>query len=213
MTAATWVLPSIDIAYRNLCLESMSPDVRARTLVVDNTAYNSGVSAAWNCGILEMQMADHEWLILCSESMRFGPTGGEDFERQLDHDWTDSLFGWHLVGFHRDTIERVGRFDENFFAYMEDSDYLIRLHLAGRASPRLNDRQHRWVENVDAYHEGTEHTLRAGLYRVPWSSLIAYWQRKWLTAHPEHATDHPFGIPDRDWTYWPQPGHEAGPCR
>lgn len=211
MTAATWILPSIDPAYRDLCLASMSDDVRARTVVVDNSSRNCGVSASWNVGILEMQMADYEWLVICSESMRFGAAGGADFERQLDHDWTDSLFGWHLVAFHRSTLETVGRFDENFHSYCEDSDYLIRLHLAGRASPRLNSRPHRWVEGVDAMHEGTEHTIRAGLYRVPWKTLTDYWARKWGAVHPDHGWDHPFNVADRDWTWWPQPNHTVRP--
>ena len=206
MTRPTWVLPSVDPAYRDACLASMSADVRRRTLVIDNTeGHNRGVAASWNAGIDRMTETGADWLVVAGESMRFGPDGGTDLEVQLrpDDHWTDTLFGWHYVAFHRATLERVGRFDENFWpAYFEDSDFLVRLHLAGLPSPRLNQLPHRWV-NTGAHDLGTEHSIREGLVDVDFTALVNYWRLKWRAEPPDHGTDHPFGSHTADWTWWP----------
>lgn len=202
-----WVMPSIDPEWRLACQATMHPDVADRLIVVDNTTTNRGVAASWNVGwdaVCGPGGAD--WLVVVSESMRFGPAGGVDFAAALGHEdeWVDSTFGWHLVAFRRSTLKRTGRFDENFWpAYHEDSDYLIRLDRAGYASPRENRLPHRWVE-TDAATTGYEHTIRAGLVEVNLAAGRAYFEKKWGTPPPSARFGRPFAGP-RDWTWWPEP--------
>ena len=207
---AVWVLPSIDISYRRQCVQTMHRSVRDRLVVVDNCRINSGVAASWNLGVDAAEAEGADWLVLLSESVRLGPSGGRDFEDQLgDDDWVDSRLGWHMVAFSRTTLRQTGRFDENFHpAYLEDSDYLVRLHLAGFASPRINRMSHKWVE-TDAHDMGTEHSLRLGLVQVNFAPLVSYFESKWGAPHPGYAYERPFDDPTRDWTWWPEPRHVA----
>lgn len=209
-----WVVPSLDAAYRAELLASMHPSIAERTLVLDNAHANRGVAASWNLGMERAFSWHAEWLVLCSESVRFGEAGGCDLEAELtaDHDspWIDTHLGWHLVAFRTRTLARVGRFDENFFpAYMEDTDYLVRLHLAGYPSPRENDRPHRWLIGLDVSDRGTEHSIRAGLVTVDFAPLLDYYRRKWGCDPPSYAHLRPFGEEARDWTYWPIPRPSA----
>lgn len=187
----------------------MHPSIAERTLVLDNSHANRGVAASWNLGMDRAFSWGADWLVLCSESVRFGEAGGTDFEAELMADpsqpWIDTHLGWHLVAFRTSTLRRVGRFDENFYpAYMEDSDYLIRLHLAGYPSPRENGQDHRWIIGLDCWDLGTEHSIRAGLVQVDFTPLIDYWTRKWGGQPPRAAYDRPFGDGAHDWTYWPE---------
>ena len=198
-----WVIPSVDPGYREACLATLKPAIRDRTVIVDNTTVNRGVAASWNLGIDAAKDASASWLVICSESMRFGSNGGTDWEAQLQGDWTDSLFGWHLVAFRAETLERTGRFDENFWpAYLEDTDYLVRLHLAGYASPRENNRRHYWAD-IDAHHMGTEHSIREGFVQADLAPGRAYYQQKWGCEQPGYRHTNPFGNPEKDWTWWP----------
>jgi GT2 family glycosyltransferase len=59
--------------------------------------------------------------------------------------------------YRRGAFERVGRFDESFFAYLEDMDWSMRAQLAGLAS--------RYVPSAVAYHMGGATTrVRKGFY-------------------------------------------------
>lgn len=207
MSLPVWVMPSIDWPHGRECLATMHPDIQNRTVVVDNSRTNRGVAASWNIGRRIAIERDATHLIVCSESMRFGPAGGADFEAGLTGPWTDSTFGWHLVAFETATLADVGAFDENHWpAYLEDTDYLVRLHLAGYPSPRENTLPHDYVA-TDAHHTGTEHTLRAGLVTVDLAALRSYYRAKWGAEQPGHAHRTPFGLPDTDWRWWPPAGH------
>ena len=197
-----WVLPSIDRAWREACLSSLAPHLRERVLVVDNSVMNRGVATSWNLGIDRMLSEGHEWLILLSESMRFGAKGGTDFVDQLSGAWCDSLWGWHLIAFHRTTIETVGRFDPGFHpAYFEDTDYLYRMGLAGLPSPRENGRRGPLLIDVDAGDMGTEHGIRSGLVRIDLTKCAAYYERKWGGPQGEEKYRTPFDDPSLDWTW------------
>lgn len=168
-----YVLPSVDPLYRVACLDSLAEHVRQRVLVLDNAKHNRGVAASWNAGIRRAVNMGADWLVIMSESVRFGDAGACDLEEELHCDpgsqWVDATLGWHLVAFRTWVLKRVGFFDENFWpAYMEDSDYLVRLHLAGCASPRrdefpalFNDEPgRRQLVGLDVADLGTEHSIR-----------------------------------------------------
>jgi hypothetical protein len=214
---AAWVIPSIDPAFGKACQESLSPEVRERLCVVDNTEHNHGVAASWNIGIRHAAAIGADWLVICSESMRFGPAGGKDFEAGLaglaglvmgrcDQTCTQVIdtgqgfcqngYGWHLIGLHMGTVERVGLFDEIFYpAWWEDADYKRRMHLA----KILEDEP---VDGVDAHLAACEHTLASGaLGGVGWWTTMSRYELKWGGLAGEERWIHPYNDPRLDWRF------------
>lgn len=214
-----WVLPSVDPTYREACLGSLATNIRERVLVIDNTHTNRGVAASWNLGLARAVSVEADWLVLMSEAVRFKEAGGADLETALNDD-TDSLWvdlvgtGWHLVAFRTHMLRRVGRWDENFWpAYFEDTDYLVRMHLAGYPSPRLNDRPgRRLIAGLDVYDAGTEHSITTGLVGVNFTPLVDYYRAKWGATPPEYRYPTPFNNPGVGWGWWParQPDRVGG---
>lgn len=194
------VLPSIHKPYTDICLQSMARPLHRATTVVDNTVTNRGVPASWNHGIDNMGGAD--WLIIISAACRFSPLGGMDFIDHLDtagHPVVEARYvGWHLIAFHRDVIERVGRFDENFYpAYWEDCDYARRIALAYDLEPPF------WTKvECEVVLESFAHGIQlAGIYIDP-VPLADYYAEKWGGMPSFETFDTPFDSGNRlDW--WP----------
>jgi hypothetical protein len=176
---------------------------------VDNTKRNRGIMASHNLGIDEMRRNDSEWLIIMSAALRFGlSTGGLDFIEQLErhkgHQVIEAagVYGWHLIAFHRDTIETVGRWDTNFSPYgFDDIDYSIRFQLAFGATGQL------WHKvPVNVRDTGMAHSIKRGRIDAPAGPLIEYFRAKW-GRHPgawqEPHYEHPFNDASRSLKYWP----------
>lgn len=192
-----WLVPTIDRAWGGECLAGMRV---ANVLRVDNSLHNLGVARSWNVGIDAARGIDADWLVLCSESVRFGPAGGLDFEASLSGYCTLShLSGWHLIALHRDLIGRVGYFDPTFGpAYFEDADYSRRMTLAGQP---INGGEPacRQIE-VDAAEQAVAHTLTAGLVEVDYGAQAAKYDAKWGGPPGAETFDRPWNRPDADLT-------------
>lgn len=194
-----WCLPSIDPVWREACLSTLDPRIRQRTLVIDNSVRNRGVAASWNLGIERARKTGSEWLILLSESMRFGPPGGRDFEEKLSEPWCDSLFGWHLIAWHMSVFDTVGVFDEVFWpAYGEDTDFLYRMGLADLPSPRENGRRGALVD-VDATHCGYAHAVVTGLVHPHLTLQAERYKAKWGSDQGSEKFTHPYDDTRLDW--------------
>lgn len=198
----TAVLPSIYPLWTERCIATMDEGLRTDTLIVDNTEHNRGVAGSWNLGIDCMEQRRSDWLILVSASMRFGAPGGRDFLAELvadtDSPAVEALFlGWHLIAFRRDTIERVGRFDEVFYpGYYEDIDYSRRAALAFHfAAPYW-----RKVE-VDASHAGHAHGILLGGVEVQSVKQERRYMRKWGGPKGAETYRHPYGDVHLDHTF------------
>lgn len=209
-----WVMPSVDPEYRLGCLLSMTPDICARTLVVDNTETNLGVAASWNLGIDEAVTNGADWLVIVSESMRFGETGGADFEGQLTGSWATATcdrtcfwtlntgagfcrngYGFHLFGLAMSTVEQVGRFDEIFYpAWWEDADYYRRMALAGMTGDTWTH-----LDHIDAHLAACEHSTATGLVEGSWSDTRPAYIRKWGGEQGSERYLRPYGNPDLTW--------------
>lgn len=200
---AVWVLPTINPGRGRKAVERLfGRDV----LVVDNTAENRGVSASWNMGADYMRVRRAEWLIICSESLRMHPGEAARLEAELTASaapWADTGYGWHLVAFRASTLERVGRFDEIFQAYMEDTDYLYRLHLAGFPSPRENARPHTVIDGIGADDLGYGLAVTDRLVDVQWADLAVRYQTKWGGPQGHEAYTTPYNDPTHDWAWTP----------
>lgn len=192
------VLPGIDQDLTASCMASMRI-ARDRVIVVDNaptrlvlpweprevvwTNRNMGVSASWNEGARRVVQERRDMLILCSQAILFGHDGARDLIDQLHRTDGHGLEvvgpGWHLVCFHRSTLERCGPFDEGFYpGYFEDTSYLVTMARAGLPSPRENGRSWPYVV-VDHQDRGSALAVHYGLASPDFPRLAARYCAKW----------------------------------
>lgn len=209
------VLPSIHPPWTDACLASMSPGLRDALALVDNTVDNLGVSASWNIGVDRVLAEGHDWLIILSAAMRFGTPGGDDFLEAMAANpdaWALEAwphFGWHCLALHRRTLDAVGRFDENFFAYEEDVDFSYRFAIYRGLLPGVVVEPFWRKVRVDATFAGYAHGINLGGVRPDQAGNEAYYRQKWGGSKGEERFVHPFNDEHRDISWWPAP-HEPG---
>lgn len=197
MIRARWVIPSVDKVWRDECWATLHPDIRKRTTIIDNGEHNCGVATSWNLGAVQAEAEGARWLVICSETMRFGPTGGSDFEDRLTGPWADCGHNWHLIAFAMDTLREVGPFDETFWPiYFEDADYERRLELAGFDTPRGVNRTRVPLAGIDARAEASGHSLTAGFVSVNMGIQAARYRTKWGGEKGAETYATPYGNPD-----------------
>lgn len=207
------VLPIVTHTYAQHCVESLlRPDSAAglssdEILVVDNTrdgsaskyglrtyrdsdGHNIGVGRAWNVGAREVLDGDHDYLLVMSASMQFGPiyqtTWRERMEvfngaRVIECDG-HSL---HLAAFHRTMLEKVGLWDPAFWpAYHEATDWGHRAWLLNLESAYVrcwvNARSQSVAGHLDAVH-------------APAPPLLRYYRQKWNGDKGEEGWTLPWG--------------------
>lgn len=198
------VLPSIYTPYTWTCIQSMHPTFNDHTLVVDNTVSNKGVPASWNRGIDYMTYHEADWLVIVSAACRFSPVGGMDLIDQLDPDGFPVVearyVGWHLIAFHRQVFDKVGRFDENFYpAYWEDCDFSRRLALAYGLEPPF------WTKvEVEVTVESFAHGLQLAGVKADPEALAGYYRAKWGGDPSAETFTTPFDS-GRPLSWWPDP--------
>lgn len=201
----TAVLPFVYRPYRNIFMKRCKLDV----FEVDNTKHNRGIMCSHNLAIDEMKRAGSEWLIVMSAALRFDrDIGGRDFLDQLAARQghrvveADGVFGWHLIAFHRDTIEAVGRWDANYSPYgFDDIDYSLRYQLVFGGHGQLWDKAP--VKVRDA---GMAHSIKRARVEAAALPRIDYFRQKWgrhpgMWREPNYA--HPFNDPTKSVKYWP----------
>lgn len=196
-----------------------APDTRL--VVIYNTPeHNLGVGGSWNRGIEAMRDAEHDWLVILFAAVRFGEPGGLDFLRFLDEAGqaiphpscveAGGGLGWHLLAFHRDTLDLVGGFDPIFWpGYYEDRDWSVRFQRAyGVNSKAPGFVGPLWPKvEVDASLTEVAHGLKRGGVHVDMTLMEQRFLAKW-GEHEEYAT--PYDIPELDWRYTgPRPGTMA----
>lgn len=217
-----WCMPSIDPVFGRACRASMAPDIQDRLCVVDNSGgSNLGVSASWNQGIKRTLETGSDWLVIVSESIRFGPRGGHDFENGLTGEWVlaecdrtcqpvietgagfcQRGFGWHLAALSAGLIERVGYFDELFHpAWYEDADYTYRMTLTGTTRGIV-------LDGIDAHLVACEHSRASGFVTEGYKTTRPLFAAKWGGLPGAERFTHPYNNPDlssRDVTRILQP--------
>jgi len=224
MLAFVAVLPAIDPTLAHACIKSLHPEIRARLLLVDNTetgriahvhrqglaaiyesGRNLGVASSWNLGV--KLMADHgaDYLLILSQSIRFGRARGIDLLAKVEKRkpaWiAHSQFGWKCLVISAGTFAQVGRFDPIFHpAYREDTDFLYRMGRAGLPSPRENGGELMHVM-VDATSAGDAETIGRGLVKVNFAENQRLYVRKWGGDQGDETFRRPYDDPDLDWTF------------
>jgi ribosomal protein L31 len=190
-------------------------------LKVDNTINNIGAMASHNLGVDKMYETESEWLIIISPAIRFGNPGGLDYIEKLKstkYKIVESLgvFGWHLIAFHKDVIDKVGKWDTNFTPYgYDDLDFSIRIQ---KAFPYAFSDDEKFVVNaekvflwtkelVDVKDTIMSHSLKLNKINTDNSHHREYYERKWgkvpgTGEHLLNTYEHPFNNPENDITYF-----------
>lgn len=205
----TVVLPYIVQHYMQECMATCKLD---NVLLIDNTKDNFGIMKSHNIGIDKMREDNSDWLIVLSAAIRFGKPGGLDFieqiEKNKDHLALEAagVFGWHLIAFSRELIEKVGRWDENFTPYgFDDLDFSWRIQLAYE----MEMGRQLWIKvPVDLTDMGMAHSVHLGKVRTVTNDLIDYYRSKW-GVHPGDDHTKAFKTPYNDHTYSVDYWHKA----
>lgn len=174
--------------------------------VIDNTIVNKGVAGSWNIGIDYLEEEHADWLVILSAALRFGPPGGKDFIEAIENSSNCIALeaahgiGWHLIAFHKQVFEKVGRFDENFWpAYNEDIDMSRRISLGFRLDPPY------WRKvSVDVAIAGFAHGVDLAGVQVDNLLLDEYYAQKWGDLKGKEKFLHPFNNEEHDLSYWPK---------
>ena len=198
------VMPYLWQEYADDCIATTRFGEFGRFMPIDNTMVNRGIMRSHNLA-LDAREPD-EWLVIMSAALRFGPQGGMDF---IDHLTTHAhngvmscsdTYGWHLVAFRPDVIERMGRWDENFTPYgWDDIDLSIRIH---KLMPEV-----KWAGMpCDLTDMGMAHSIKIAGLRAPAQPLLDYFKTKWLCepgSEFDEYSNHPFGDTSNHLNYWP----------
>lgn len=196
------IIPALDQARTRRLLRSMKFAHRRDIILVDNSplglnvspytpsmvvshGHNIGIAASWNYGVEWVLYAKADYLVIVSTSVEFTGTGGRLWAAHLGDDprgLEANDLGWHLVAIGRPILEKIGSFDERFFAYYEENDFLRRMLLAGLRTEDEGVGPHVWA---DARLEGT--ALHFDAPGVAYGVAGKTYRRKW-GGLPGHET-------------------------
>lgn len=182
----------------------------SRGLTLWHPEHNLGVAASWNLIVRLGWGWGHEVVFLGSNDTLLRPgTLAAAHERLLAAPEDEPLLhihAWNFFALHTRAIPRVGWFDENFYpAYKEDQDYAYRCELAGVRHPDLRapecGAEHLQSQTIRS---DPEYETRNQSTHFAWN--LPYYLSKWGGDRGEERFTTPFGRPDRDWRWWPDPG-------
>lgn len=170
--------------------------------VRNGTGTNWGVSRSWNVGIDEQ----HDWTLILSSSVVL-PYGLRYALKQFDEVieageeyivFTEEAL--HAFAVSRKLIQTIGRFDENFFSYYEDTDFLYRLKVSKIKQPP-------WLPKIDlragSYQDKfIARALKRGLVKVDFGELKDYYVKKWGGPPSAEKFIRPFNDPSHDLRWW-----------
>jgi hypothetical protein len=201
--------------------EFMSTCKLENVLKIDNTVNNIGCMASHNLGVDKMYETESDWLIVISPAIRFGAAGGLDFVEKLKntkHKIVESMgvFGWHLIAFHKDVIDKVGKWDTNFTPYgYDDLDFSIRIQKAfpfafsdDEKFAVNSEKMLLWTkELVDVKDTIMSHSMRLNKINTDDPHHRNYYEKKWgrTPGSGEHflnTYEFPFNDPKNNITYF-----------
>ncbi len=206
---------------RSVMSEFMATCKLENVLEVDNTINNIGCMASHNLGVDKMYETESDWLIIISPAIRFGEPGGLDFVEKLkntSYKIVESMgvFGWHLIAFHKDVIDKVGKWDTNFTPYgYDDLDFSIRIQKAfpfafsndKKFSVNANNFPLWTKELVDVKDTIMGHSFKLSKINTDDPHHRKYYEEKWgqvpgTGEHLLNTYDHPFNNSNYDINYF-----------
>lgn len=226
---ALFVMPVVNEEITDGCIATIDTQFYSDLYIIDNSSdgfakkyevgfyaprpENIGVGRAWNLGAKKVINEGYDYLVIISATMRFGD-GMRGFVKALEtnlNPWgLETQHGWHCIALHRNTLQKVGLFDENFYpAYYEDSDYVRRMELAGIHNPMSNLQRLPKVDIIAGF-VGNAHGMRKGKIRVNMGACRQYFIDKW-GYEPRYENQRfrdilfqwPFNDPRNGLDYWP----------
>lgn len=217
----TLIIPAINEARTRRCMASMAGP-HENVIVVNNSpsemnlpwqpgrlvqpGRNLGVAASWNIGVRSVLEHGHDYLAIVSTSLEFidGSDVGWIARFGEEPEGVFSDYGWHLIAIGRQTFERVGFFDEQFFSYFEDTDFMYRMVLAG-----LNDNYFGPWHDCAVYDEGWHLHFESPGNNYGRASMR--YAAKWGGSPHEECWFHPYNNLFLDWTVtFPAPPETSG---
>jgi hypothetical protein len=209
MAIWTMVIPSVNSKWAKQCILSLETNDLENVLVVDNTKINHGVSGAWNLGIDKMYKDGSEWLIICSESIRFYDNPILNIENAIKNADKNTLIiegnngqGWHLIMLNRKVFDTVGYFDEIFHpAYFEDNDYFVRYSMAFPGSSPEANMAHLEKVFINAKLIG----VAQGLKHITWDPDYDGQREKFISkwgAYPTPTFKFPYNDPSLNYKHF-----------
>ena len=203
-----------DLVHR--CLKSLRGE---NVLIIDNTGKaecqvfegsgfeiqyqerNIGIPKAWNMGLKK----NYDWTFICSSSMLFNEPFSHITDMLKDYDGLmfRTSHDWHLVGIHKDAVEQIGYFDENFYpGYFENTDWDYRCYLKGIWRYKMH------IVNAICMQE---HAAIANGLPINGFLLHDYLTSKWGEDNKDinwgvghwGSYQHPFNDPSNGIDYWP----------
>lgn len=206
------LIPAISEPRVTTCLMSLVDFDPLDIIIVDNTVggltlpyvvgkhvhlrRNLGVARSWNIGLTNMYDTSDDYLVVCSQSIVFGPDGAENLRASVvGTEWGTEYagMGWHLNAFSSKFASWFGFFDENFWpAYFEDTDALYRMGLLGIPSPRENGLSRPQFQ-IDAECSMVAGALTDGVAAVDFDQLRLYYTSKWGGEQGREKYKKPFG--------------------
>lgn len=160
-------------------------DVPHELYLIDNSVVNLGVAKSWNRILREGFSRGYDWVFIGNNDCFANPGA---MQLTINRLGTDGVGIWHihywsLFAISRQTVERVGWFDDEIWpCYYEDNDYYRRCELAGVPM--------RQVPEATAVHL-SEMTRKSGFVG---RDNRPYYIRKWGGPPGEETFTTPFGI-------------------
>lgn len=126
------------------------------------------------------------------------PPDFDDHDLQPITDWRAEGPDFSCFMIRPSTIEKIGFFDENFSAFMEDNDEHYRIWLAGEHTRRIS--------TAPYFHYGSMTLAENPGLGESSARSMPYYLQKW-GATPEQCLDglgykHPYNDTSKDWRYW-----------
>lgn len=182
----------------------------------DLANHNLGVAESWNIGAREVLAHGHDWLVIISTSMLFGPELHTTFRREVEAHPDAQIVeclgnSWHLIAIARSTLETVGLFDPWFHpGYEEAIDWGYRQKVLGLEAlgwPRV------WCNAMSIGHAVHIDRNRWDAPSVRGDLLVQRYVEKWGGPKGQERWVHPYNDPSKPLDWWETPFDPAEAAR